>query len=1082
MTSNNRNRHALVQDMIQLYLDRGWADAEIAERLGTDRTNVYRIRTHVLEEQMGIPFYLEAHGRYRINREYFVSHVPLNATESLALYLGGRRLQQQTKTSQTHVATALQKLAAALRQPMMEKLVQAASQVLNQEQDEQQARVMQTLVECWIHSRRVRIKHSTLHGIPRFYLVSPYQFEPSLWGDAIYLIGESDYHNGLATFKISRIEQAIPQPETFTIPENFDSHRLLRFAWGIWHADEQPVTVLLKFSRYVTPRVKETIWHPEQTIQDLEDGCIWQAEIAEWREMLPWVRGWGADVEVLVPEALRDALIRETHRLAQVYKISEGQTALEAIARCRYFGHSREGADKSEWQCLKDHLVDTARLAVDFGRDAGIAELAHVAGLMHDIGKYSKAFQSRLEGSKRRVDHSTAGAREIVTLFKGQPQQAFAEMLAYCIAGHHTGLPDYGSKADVEGDGTLLARLDKSQLEDYSAYKTEIDLADLRLPEKFPFPPIKNYKGKNMLRFSVSFLTRIVYSALVDADFQETETYMYGREKPRGGYTSIEELCHTFNQFLQKFDNPVGELNKKRTATLRACIARSSEKPGFFTLTVPTGGGKTFTSMGFALNHAAEHSLKRIIYVIPFTSIIEQNAAEFKKCLGEANILEHHANFDWEQKRKTSGELSDDQTTSVYSKLKLAAENWDIPIVVTTNVQFFESLYANRSSRCRKLHNLAKSVIIFDEAQMLPLEYMEPCMNAVQELVQNYGASAIFCTATQPSLERFLAPHTAVKELAPNPQELFDFYRRVQVKNKGKLPDNDLLEEMKEQPQALCIVNTRKHAKGLFDTLASLTGEGCFHLSTLMCPAHRKEILATIRERLTNGEACRVVSTQVIEAGIDLDFPIGYRSLAGLDSIIQAAGRVNREGKRERGELHVFEPETPFIKKTPTFIKQGTAVSESILREHSADPVSIAAINAYFKMLYTLQGEKSFDAKEILACFEKGTGELNFDFKTAAEKFKLIDTNTVPVIIPYNKEARQLIEELKYTLYPATTLRKLQLYTVNIYEHEFENLQSKGVIETYHEKYEVLNNQNFYDEQTGLILPTDDGGEALFFD
>ncbi|MBK9052879.1 MAG: hypothetical protein IPL78_18775 [Chloroflexi bacterium] len=249
----------------------------------------------------------------------------------------------------------------------------------------------------------------------------------------------------------------------------------------------------------------------------------------------------------------------------------------------------------------------------------------------------------------------------------------------------------------------------------------------------------------------------------------------------------------------------------------------------------------------------------------------------------------------------------------------------------------------------------------------------------------------------------------------------------------------------------------------------------------LMCPTHRKETLYTIRRRLENGENCRVVSTQVMEAGIDVDFPLGYRAMAGLDSIIQAAGRINREGKRESGEIHVFEPDTPFIKKMPIFVQQGVAVSESILRHYSDDPVSIKAITAYFRMLYTLHDERSFDAKEIIPCFEKGLGELNFDFKTAAERFNLIDSNTVPVIVPYNEEAKQLIGELKNTPYPATTLRKLQMYTVNIYEYEFESLQSKGVIETYHEKYEVLNNQNFYDEQTGLILPADDGGQAFFF-
>ena len=845
---------------------------------------------------------------------------------------------------------------------------------------------------------------------------------------------------------------------------------------GKKHECNYAASVLRKLTRALeklAPLISEYVklWVDEL---DADDRCR--------APMLSWIRRWGAEVKVMELERLLNVFKPETERLVQVYKLTEGQIAPGMGVNGLYFAHSKDGLDQTEWQCLKDHLVNTANLAAEFGRDAGVSELARVAGLMHDIGKYSEAFQRRLEGSKRRVDHSTAGAKEIIALFRDQPQKTFANILAYCIVGHHTGLPDYGSNADVEGGGTLLARLDRSKLEDYSAYKTEINRTDLHLPKRLFIRPIRNYRGKSLPGFSVSFLTRMVYSALVDADYQETETYIHADTKSRGGYVSIKDLCQAFTHYLQKFDNPVGEINRKRTETLKACLAKASEKPGFFTLTVPTGGGKTLTSMGFALNHAAAHGLKRIIYVIPFTSIIEQSAAEFKKPLGEINVLEHHANFDWEQKRKARSELPDDQTNNVDAKLKLAAENWDIPVVVTTNVQFFESLFANRSARCRKLHNLAKSVIIFDEAQMLPREFMVPCMDAVQELVQNYGASAVFCTATQPSLERFLAPNTPVMELAPNPQALFDFYRRVQVKNRGKLPDDDLLEEMHTHPQVLCIVNTRKHAKGLFDRFFRLAGEGCFHLSTLMCPMHRKETLYTIRRRLENGENCRVVSTQVMEAGIDVDFPIGYRAMAGLDSIIQAAGRINREGKRESGEIHVFEPDTPFIKKTPIFVQQGLAVSESILRHYSDDPVSIKAINAYFRMLYTLHDERSFDAREIIPCFEKGLGELNFDFKTAAERFNLIDNNTVPVIVPYNEEAKQLIGELKYTPYPATTLRKLQMYTVNIYEYEFESLRSKGVIETYHEKYGILNNQIFYDAQTGLILPADDGGEALFFD
>jgi CRISPR-associated endonuclease/helicase Cas3 len=735
----------------------------------------------------------------------------------------------------------------------------------------------------------------------------------------------------------------------------------------------------------------------------------------------------------------------------------------------RFYAHSKEGADKAEWQRLIDHLKNTAALAYEFGRDAGVSELAATAGLIHDIGKYSFEFQRRLEGDKHRVDHSTPGAKELVTFYGAHPQKHVAELLAYCIAGHHTGLPDGGSGIDVDGDGTLQARL-KVKNVDYSAYKAEIDFSILKLPERLSIRPLKNHFG-----FSAAFLTRMVYSALVDADFQETQAFMSGK-KPRGDYESIETLCQKFNQYLQKFDNPENPINQKRTTTLKNCVDKSNEKPGFFTLTVPTGGGKTLASMAFALNHAVKHGLKRVIYVIPFTSIIEQNAAVFKECLEAENVLEHHSNFDWEQIRSLESESPDNQTNSAYVKLKLAAENWDIPIVVTTNVQFFESLFANRSSSCRKLHNIAKSVIISDEAQMLPRDYFYPCMDAIWELVTNYGASSVFCTATQPSLHKFFPEGTRFLELASDPQELFDFYKRVQIKPIGKISDALLLEKINTQKQVLCIVNTRKHAKGLFDSL--LEGER-FHLSTLMCPAHRKQILREIRERLKNNQACHVVSTQVMEAGIDVDFPVGYRSLAGLDSIIQAAGRVNREGKAKSGEMFVFEPDSEFVKRIPKYIEQGAAVARNVLREHALDPVSIDAIQAFYEQLYSLQdGKRAFDTKEILACFDKVEG---FDFKTAAEKFRIIENDMVSIIIPFDKEAKKLIEELKYTLFPVSTIRKLQPYTVNVYKEEFQAINSKGVIEVVADKYAVLSDMTYYHPETGIIIPECSRGDAIFF-
>jgi CRISPR-associated endonuclease/helicase Cas3 len=735
-----------------------------------------------------------------------------------------------------------------------------------------------------------------------------------------------------------------------------------------------------------------------------------------------------------------------------------------------FYAHSKEGKAKIEWQEVIDHLTKTADYAESFGADSGISDLAYTAGLFHDLGKYSYEFQQRLEGKKIRVDHSTAGAKELLRICKGTPQEPLATLLAYCIIGHHTGLPDYGDSSDLPDNGTFLARL-KSDVKNFDAYKMELDLAKLKFPNCLHIKPLKNYYG-----FSLSFLTRIIYSALVDADFQETEETIRGK-MPRGGFNSVEELTTVFNAYIKKFDHPSRAIDQKRTEVLHTCTAAAKQNPGFFALTVPTGGGKTLASMAFALNHAKQHGLKRIIYVIPFTTIIEQNAAVFKDILGEQNVLEHHSNFDWEKKLKEKNKNPDDLTNNAYDKLKLAAENWDIPIVITTNVQFFESLFSNRSSHCRKIHNIAKSVIIFDEAQMLPLGYMKPCMNAVWELVTNYGASVVFCTATQPNLKQFLPANTELIELAPDPQKLFSFFHRVDINVLGKITDEALINRLRSHDQVLCIVNTRKHAKGLFDGLHCV---GSFHLSTLMCPAHRKITLKRIRQRLADGKRCRLISTSVIEAGVDLDFSVGYRAVTGLDSINQAAGRVNREMKTTSGELFIFEPESKFTKRIPKYIAQAAEVTRYVLREHSLAPISIQAVKDYFVSLYSYKDEKDFDIKQILSCF---TCDRSFiaNFSSAADKFRIIDDITVPVIIPFNKDAKKLIEELKHTLFPTSILRKLQLYTVNIYEDEFKILLSKGVFDYVNDAYAVLNDPKYYQKKTGLVIPANCGGDALFY-
>lgn len=1068
---------------------RGVTEAEIAAEINLERRTVNNYLREL--EYQGRALKDGLYWYPLVLKESRLRSFDLTPEEAVTLYLGTRLLSKQQDKRNEPAETALLKLASVLKADagVGAEIEQAARELAQRPIQKDYQPIFREVVRGYIYRKKIEIAYRPLNWDKAFQTTfSTYLLEPSPIGFTTYLIGHSSIVDARRAYKLERIESVRLTREDYSIPPDFPGLDILRNAWSIIMGEET-VRVLLRFSPGVKERVLETRWHPSQDYEEEPDGKLrWWVDVAGTLDLLPWIRGWGADVEVLEPESLRKTLEQEASSLANLYGVGEMEILSE-----QYYAHTKDGTDESEWQLLKNHLAETGQLAFELGTDAGIAELARTAGLLHDLGKYSKEFQARLRGSKQRVDHATAGAREIMNLFPQPPEKYFAELLSYCIAGHHSGLPDYGSKADTETEGTLLARREKKSLKNYDAYKKELDLASLQIkprqikPARFCF----DGKEKTYLGYSVSFLTRMLFSTLTDADWLETERYVQGDTRPREQHANIETLAQQFNAYLSRFDNPANDINRKRTETLKACIAKADQEPGFFTLTVPTGGGKTFASMAFALNHAVKNGLKRIIYVIPFTSIIEQNAGEFRKALGEfgaENILEHHSNFDWEgQKKKKTEEEANDETHKVNEKIKLAAENWDVPIVVTTNVQFFESLFASKKRSARKLHNIAKSVIIFDEAQMLPREYLKPCLLAVQELVNNYGATAVFCTATQPSLGRFFPEKTQFTELAPIPQALFDFYRRVNVRNLGAQTDEDLVEKLNTHEQALCIVNTRRHAKGLYEKLDD--DEGSFHLSTVMCPAHRTEILTEVRQRLKDGRPCRVVSTQLMEAGIDVDFPVGYRAFAGLDSIIQAAGRVNREGKQARSDVFVFNPKTEFIKRTPLFIAQTSAVAESTLRNFGDDPTSIAAIEAYYETLYTLQSGESFDFKKILGCFEKVSGKPDFDFKTAAENFKFIENNTVSVIIPFGDKAQKLIEELieklRYTAYIAKTVRKLQTYTVNIYEGEFMNLQGKGVIHTIGERYHVLDAarmEEYYHPKTGLTLPERGSGEAIFFD
>jgi len=520
------------------------------------------------------------------------------------------------------------------------------------------------------------------------------------------------------------------------------------------------------------------------------------------------------------------------------------------------------------------------------------------------------------------------------------------------------------------------------------------------------------------------------------------------------------------NTYINEFKDTEREINQKRAEILNRCREKAQSERGLYTLTVPTGGGKTISSLAFALKHVLKHDMERIIYVIPYTSIIEQTGKVFKEILGQWNVLEHHSNFDFK-----------DDEDLILHKLKLSSENWDIPVVVTTNVQFFESLFAHKSSRCRKLHNIANSVIIFDEAQMLPTPFLTPCLMAISELVRSYGSTCVLCSATQPSLKDRFPKEIAIREICENTDALYEFFRRTQVIYVGQMETAQITAELNNCDQALCIVNNKKHAGEIY---SALCGEGIFHLSTRMCPKHRSNVLKEIKRRLKEGLPCKVVSTQLIEAGVDVDFPLVYRAMAGIDSIVQAAGRCNRENKLEIGIVNVFEPESRYTQNMPSSIKRPIEVAKTIMTRYE-DILSPQAIKSYFEELYNFEGEAGLDIQNIFKMMESGAEgcNFNFSFKQIAGQFKLIDENTIPIIIGFDEKAEELIHKLRYVNEYRGILRAIQPYSVNIYENEFKAMNGAGLIEIVDDGIYILRDMNKYNEKKGLEFITE-SGVAIF--
>lgn len=694
--------------------------------------------------------------------------------------------------------------------------------------------------------------------------------------------------------------------------------------------------------------------------------------------------------------------------------------------------HVRQRDDGSfEVHDLEKHLRAVAMKAGRFAENFGSQDWGFLAGLWHDLGKYSAEFQQRiksvsgydseahLEGQSGRVDHSTAGAQHAIEKFR-----VHGRILAYLIAGHHAGLPDWHTS---ETAGAAL----KARLDDGSHLKRT--LCQHISPEILSQPkPESVLLGKAE---GFALWIRMLFSCLVDADFLDTEAFMDAdKAAQRADILTPPELLSRFNAFIEEkfLDVPLTRVNRIRADVLRQCRDKAREVPGIFSLTVPTGGGKTLSSLAFALEHAKCHGKRRVIYAIPYTSIIDQTADVFRDIFPDA-VIEHHSNLDPEKET---------------AKSRLAAENWDASLIVTTNVQFFESLFASKTSRCRKLHNIVNSVVVLDEAQLLRPEFLQPILDVMNLLVSHYGVTFVLSTATQPALgtrktfQSTIRGLHGVHEIVKDPDVLSRDLERVTYTMPKDYQQSetwdDVAAQLREYPSVLTIVNSRADARELHRRMP----EGTVHLSALMCGDHRSRVIARIKQQLWAGEGVRVVSTQLVEAGVDVDFPVVYRALAGLDSIVQAAGRCNREGRLKRGKIVVFVPPTS-VPSGP--LRRAADTTVSLLRESTESPFNRDLFLRYFQRFYSKA--PSLDEHGITCLLKPdgdGDDQLKVQFRTAAQRFRLIDDSSDCSIIVRYGDSPSLIGHLEKEGPERWLMRKLQRYTVSLPDHQFQKLLNNG--------------------------------------
>ena len=726
-----------------------------------------------------------------------------------------------------------------------------------------------------------------------------------------------------------------------------------------------------------------------------------------------------------------------------------------------YYAHKRESG---ELQTVKAHLESVARLAEQNSVDM-MKQLAYAAGYAHDIGKYAIAFQNRLDSSNEKYEHSACGAIEYA---KQNINFIAATMLEYCIAGHHTGIPDGGTAADgAHSDVTLHARLKRGEnyvgKADYSAYKSEIELVNPdggQMIEEVTAGCDVARKDSTEAIERFAFFTRYLFSCLTDADYLDTERFCRP-ETDRRLFADFARAKRAVDDLLGSFSADT-ELQKARGRLQRQALCNAAANSRISILNMPTGSGKTLCSIQLALDKiiASGGKKKRIIYVIPYTSIIEQTANTFEKIFGGSekclDILQHHSNFVYD---------GDGENRTTDEKLKKACENWDAPLVITTSVQFFESLYDYKGSGLRKLHNTADSIIIFDEIHMLPVNMLQPCLRGIGYITKYLNSEAIFLSATMPNfsglLDRYV-PDCTVSDLIPDKSD-FKHFCKCRYINLGKTDYDSVLERAMQYDSSLIIVNRRADARALYGKISGKK----YHLSTYMTPSDRTKTIAEIREALDNNEKVTVVSTSLIEAGVDFDFKAVFRELAGLDSILQSGGRCNREGKYDVGDVYIFD--------TDAKLSADMGIRADIARQMLSNYHDISSpecVREYYERLYGFKNnviERNSIAKDSV-------GIDGIPFRSYAERFEFISDYTVALAVNNCDEADELLKRLETGDY--SVKRKLQKYSVSLRKYEFDGALKSGLVKEYDSGVFVLANNEYYSDFVGLEL--DKGCDIIF--